>query len=700
MQTNLLPKTTFVLLSNLIGLLIATTTIGQNAIQQDSFSLTPPLDSSSSIQRFESYSGDTLMFEPDQILGSTYQNAYQLLFQIPGIQLDETGQLNFRGLADFRIYVDNQPLSLNNQLLTIFLQQIPAFQIEKVEVYTNPGHSFLSDGSAGIIQFHTKKDQPDNETGLYFNYGSQNQFAPGLKINKQFDRFAIQALYHYRQTNELGYGDYHNFSNESVHHYDSKTTHKSHLLDGQLSYNLTDRQSLQLTAQYLNTNWRNFIKTSSISHSQLEDLQTNQLDLEFKRTNLGLQYLNQFKQPNHQLSINVQVLHSTIDYGNLHQSAFFIADGQTLSSPLEIDRSNIPGDYKQAILSTTYQFPLSAHSTIQTGINGELLEQKYQGAFFEYNPDSELFDRLESKSISNESESFRVAGFLNYFLETKKWKLEIGNKWMNRQYQPTSDNPTKIATEWLPRLSLQYAISPISSLVFNANRRFTLPNYPPIYNLPLQLLAHQTITGSPGTLSTENKQLELIFQQQKRSFDFRLGGFYQILEGQFLPQVFFSEDSDALTYHYQPFGEMTQFGLEGMLQYRFSKKTRLYLQSLIYRPEYEVYTKALNHNVNQWQFAFTSRFWSSLWKNGNLMFSLQWNDKREWPQRSMESLLVGQLVFEHSCVQDRLKLTFGLEDLFNNRIYSGGLFNGNGQIMDFDFRTNSRLVHFGARFEY
>lgn len=81
-----------------------------------------------------------------------------ILRNVPSVEVDVQGNVSLRGSQSVTILIDGQPSAImNGQNRADVLQQLPADQIERVEVMTNPSAAFTPEGAAGIINLITKK---------------------------------------------------------------------------------------------------------------------------------------------------------------------------------------------------------------------------------------------------------------------------------------------------------------------------------------------------------------------------------------------------------------------------------------------------------------------------------------------------------------------------------------------------------------
>lgn len=98
---------------------------------------------------------DTRTFYVGKDIMSKGGNANDILSNVPSVSVDNNGTVSLRGNAGVRVVINGKPsvMSMNNGL-----EQIPASQIEKVEVITNPSAKYESQGAAGIINIVLKKN--------------------------------------------------------------------------------------------------------------------------------------------------------------------------------------------------------------------------------------------------------------------------------------------------------------------------------------------------------------------------------------------------------------------------------------------------------------------------------------------------------------------------------------------------------------
>ncbi len=160
------------------------------------------------------YKLDKRVIDASGYISAAGGTAVDILEQTPSIRVDAQGELTFRGSTGFKVYVDGKPSTLEG---TAALEQIPAGQIENIEVITTPSAKHDPDGSVGIININTKKQAIKGWSGMVntmaSSVGSLNlDFQLSRKTNQLQWQVAGYASRRYRlsdfdQTKEITMND-------------------------------------------------------------------------------------------------------------------------------------------------------------------------------------------------------------------------------------------------------------------------------------------------------------------------------------------------------------------------------------------------------------------------------------------------------------------------------------------------------------
>ncbi|MFV0418545.1 MAG: TonB-dependent receptor domain-containing protein [Dysgonomonas sp.] len=115
------------------------------------------------------YKLDKRVIDASANLMSSGGSAVDILENTPSIRVDAEGDVTFRGSSGFKVYIDGKPSLYSG---TQALQQIPAGQIENIEIITTPSARHDTEGDVGIINIITKKDSQHGFSGMVNLMGS------------------------------------------------------------------------------------------------------------------------------------------------------------------------------------------------------------------------------------------------------------------------------------------------------------------------------------------------------------------------------------------------------------------------------------------------------------------------------------------------------------------------------------------------
>ncbi len=126
--------------------------------------------------------------------------AADVMKNVPGVTVDADGNAQLRNQAP-TIFIDGRPTMLT-------LQQIPADQIERVEIITNPSVKFDASATGGILNIIMKHNSKPGYNGMVMAYlGTGDRYGGVANLNLKGGPWNVSLMYSYNQgiNNNNGY---------------------------------------------------------------------------------------------------------------------------------------------------------------------------------------------------------------------------------------------------------------------------------------------------------------------------------------------------------------------------------------------------------------------------------------------------------------------------------------------------------------
>lgn len=450
---------------------------------------------------------DRLVFNAEKDITSKGGDASDLLRKVPMLSVDLDGNVSLRGSSNIRVLINNKPSTIIAANVADALKQIPADMIKSVEVITSPSAKYDAEGSGGIINIITKKN---NLQGLTLNIdsgvgnrgsnlglnGSYRKGKMGFTLGGFGRAFYNKATSVLDQTTYLGGSSF--LTNQS-------STAKDRGLFGQYSlgwdYDLGKNQALSAGLRY---GTRNFIQKQDLTINQYENSVLNNSSLrKVDRKDLSgtvdfnIDYIRTFK-PQQEWSIST--LYSRTGLTNNFNTDLLNESG-AVNSKLKNENKN---ENSELTLQTDYQTPLGKNQLIEFGAKGIF---RTVNSDFKYLTAGESGDFVLSTTNPAGALNYKqnvAAGYLSYTLSTKnKYTFKLGTRY---EYTGiTADmgenKPIDIPAygNLVPSINVSKALSGSTTLKAAYNRRIQRPG--------IQQLNPNVNLSNPQSISTGNPAL-------------------------------------------------------------------------------------------------------------------------------------------------------------------------------------------------
>ena len=212
---------------------------------------------------------DKSVVDPEPLAAAS-TNAYETMEKIPGIFIDQDGNIYLNGLSPAGIQINGRELRMSASDMATLLKSLPPSSIQKIELVRTPSAKYDASGGGGVVNIILKKGikiglNGSVNTGMNQGvYG--NQFI-GLTLNNTTDKYNSYLNTQYNQNDGYSIVNTDRFlSIDTVLKQTAKTLspNKSAYIGFGLGRNWTDRFELNYDARISGQSFLNSTNNASV----------------------------------------------------------------------------------------------------------------------------------------------------------------------------------------------------------------------------------------------------------------------------------------------------------------------------------------------------------------------------------------------------------------------------------------------------
>jgi iron complex outermembrane recepter protein len=468
--------------------------------------------------------------------------AEDLLRNIPGVSVDQDGNISITGKDGVKVLVDGRPNALAQSDLQGFLKSLPASSIESIEVINSPSARYDAEGNAGIINIILKKGKANGLNGtISAGYGILDRYTGSLVMNYRKNKVNVFGTYSINDAKNTNQWIEHRTLNvnDSTSHYNLDNHGTDQRLNNSLKlgfdYFIDDKTTFTYTASGNYSHSKNGSTGSSQSiSSMLDTLEhynsvNNQHGYNYSVTN-DFAYRKKFDSTDHELDINVN--HTYLQNGQhamLSSYAYDTSDNYDAVNSLF--RRTTSGSYIHDInFQLDYIRPLKRLKgyKIETGVKSSTTLNC--SVFNVYNTinNVETKDTLLSNNFNYTQNISSVYALLRGTF--KKWLSFSGGLRGTYTYIKSNNNSVYQSYPGLfPSASANAAINDTQNVSLSYSRRVQRPQFRQINNTIIYLDQYTTWQGNPLIKPAYSDVISANYTIHigKQMFSFDVGGNFQ-----------------------------------------------------------------------------------------------------------------------------------------------------------------------------
>jgi outer membrane cobalamin receptor len=374
--------------------------------------------------------------------------AVEVLENIPSITVSIEGDVSLRGSSSFTVLIDGKPSILD---ASDILNQIPASQIENIEIITNPSARFDPDGVAGIINIVMKKHRLQGMNGVVnLSAGNQNRYGGDFLVNYRKERmnYYIGADYNRRGMTGQSVSRNETYTEDTAFLYsngDFLREGYSWDVRAGIDFNINPRNTLSLAYRIghrergseSDLKYEEWVSSDPLRniYSSLEEGNRGGMS-----HTLSLDYQKDFDENDHKLLF--QAILSKRDSEDFNLNLLYDADDEVVSG----QRSLEAGPGSRYTFKLDYTLPLDEDKKFEAGYQSRISMSDETNDLSQYNTIEADFIRDDFYSKVVEYQNLIHSAYATFSGEMEKFGYQLG---LRTEYTDRSINLIGEADEFL-----------------------------------------------------------------------------------------------------------------------------------------------------------------------------------------------------------------------------------------------------------
>jgi outer membrane receptor protein involved in Fe transport len=458
-------------------------------------------------------------------------SALEVIEKSPGVMVDNDGNISIKGKSGVIVLLDGKPAYLSGQDLANYLKNLPANQLDQLEIMTQPPARFDASGNSGVINIKTKKSKADGFNGsfstslIFANYFKETN---SLNFNWRKNKVNVYGNYGYaywegfneinidRKNKDASSKDFtqifeqstfgkfkgqpHNFK-LGIDYFANKKTTLGAIFSG-----LVDKRQFTSEGNSNIMNGAGVLVARNVALSQNKDPWTN------VGTNLNLRQLLGTKGA--ELTMDADyILYRT--KGNQYSNNYtYNANGTAKGDPYLL-KGYLPADIDIYSFKADYSIPLKKESRFEAGVKSSYVQTDNDAQYTFFNKTANNWDKDLNRSNHFLYKENINAGYVNLQKQFKKFGIQLGLRVEQTHVEGNQlANHKTFDSSYVkvfPTSYFSYKLNENNTLGLSYGRRIERPSYQDLN--PFQYLLDQYTyrQGNPALRPQFSHNIELSY---------------------------------------------------------------------------------------------------------------------------------------------------------------------------------------------
>lgn len=628
---------------------------------------------------------DKRVFNVSDGLTSIGGTAENLLRNIPTLAIDADGSAILRN-STATIYINGKPTQLS-------LAQIPADQIESVEVISNPSAKYEAAAMGGIVNLVLKKNRKPGYNGtVSAGLGNNGRFNGMLNLELNKGKWNMSAIYNTNATqnplNNYAYRTNFKTDGSVLGYFNQNTAIKRDNVFQNVrlaaDYNLNKNNTITLAGTYVNG------KFNSITNQTYENLDANNIRQAFGERNttpknsyvnngVELDWKHSFPQKGRTLSFTSSYNHNNVSNAADWLTTSLNSDGTNQVGSPEKDKIEGNTIGNQIVAQLDYTHPINDSTKWEFGLRSLTYVRDQQYFFNQYQEASNSYNLLLDYSQNARiTENVNAAYALYSTTLRNKISIQAGlrieQSSMNgvSRFEPFStfgyNYPSTSGKNFIkalfPSFAISKKISEESEIGINLSRKIGRPGWRQIF-IGIQSADKQNITiGNPALQPEFVNTAELNYNKSFGKTNWLSSLYYIYEDNTIKPFVQPSEtDPSILITTFTNVKVDIQGGFENTLSFYVVKNLSVLTSLNVFNFTLQTNTSSKSIWTGRSKLNLTYKF------KGNISAQLngEYSAKSLTLQGSRGAIAAADFALRKSFWNNKGSIAFNINDIFNSR---------------------------------
>lgn len=458
--------------------------------------------------------------------------ALEVLEKSPGISVDRDGNISLKGKQGIIVLMDGKQTYLSGQDLANLLRNMPASQLDQIEIMTQPSAKFDASGNSGIINLRTKKSLLRGFNGsinLSYVQGRYPKSPNSFNFNYRTGKINLFSSLSYSYWS--GFNDqsllrtFRNGAGQVTSVFDQvamqKNTSQNYSGRIGLDYTIDKKTTIGflINGIYRPGTWENEGRADIFNGAgMLDSFNTvvSQNRDQWKNFGGNINFRRILPGTGNELTADLDYIHYDSKSRQLSDNFNYAPNGTLLGDPFLL-RGNLPSLITIYSGKIDYVRSLKNNAKFEAGVKSSYVSTDNDAQYTRYDHSDDKWVTDNTRTNHFLYEENINAAYVNYSKQMKKWGVQTGLRMENtiaegRQFGNAVQKDSSFRRNYaqlFPTAYLSYSLNEKNQFGLSYGRRIERPNYQDMNPFQYFLDQYTYRQGNPNLTPQFTHNIEL-----------------------------------------------------------------------------------------------------------------------------------------------------------------------------------------------